>query len=61
MAAIITIKLTPLQALVLWQIIDGAADAGACEDGLRPYEAKALEAVTDKLLSQHDKWKAAKP
>lgn len=55
----IDIKLTPRQALVLFNILDGAADAGACDDGLYPDEARALQQVQDKLLTQHALWKDA--
>lgn len=54
----VNIKLTPRQALVLFNIIDGAADAGACDDGLYPDEARALQQVQDKLLAQHTLWKS---
>lgn len=53
----VTLKLTPRQARVLWQTIDGAQDAGACKDGLEPEERRALSAIDDKLLAQHSKWK----
>lgn len=53
----ITIKLTPAQARILWGVVDGAADAGACDGGLEPHEAAALNQITDKLLRHHDKWK----
>jgi|GEM_PF-4308286 len=53
----ITLKLTPLQARILWGVVDGAADAGACDGGLEPFEADALNQITDKLLRSHDKWK----
>ncbi|MVB00110.1 hypothetical protein GN330_22955 [Nitratireductor sp. CAU 1489] len=57
----VTLKLTPYQARVLWGVADGAADAGACSDGLEPKEAEALDAIVDKLLSSHAKWKHAFP
>jgi len=56
----ITIKLTPYQARVLWGVVDGAIDAGACADGLTRRESNALNSVTDKLLKQHAKWKGVK-
>lgn len=52
----VTIKLTPYQARVLWNVIDGAADAGACEGGLDEGEANALEEVSEKSLSKHRLW-----
>lgn len=55
----INIKLTPRQALVLFNVIDGACDAGACDDGLYADEARALQAVSDKLLKHHALWKGA--
>lgn len=55
----ITLKLTPLQARILWGVVDGAADAGACDGGLEPHEATALNQITDKLLRHHSKWKSA--
>lgn len=56
----ITLTLTPYQARVLWGVIDGAMDAGACEGGLEPKESDALNAIDDKLLKHHSKWKGAK-
>ena len=53
-----SLKLTPYQARVLWGIIDGAADAGACSGGLEPREHEALESINNQLLKQHDKWKS---
>lgn len=55
----ITITLTPYQAKILWGVVDGAADAGACEGGNTQQETDALIAVTDKLLDHHEKWKDA--
>lgn len=60
MASKITITLSPYQARVLWGVIDGAMDAGACEGGLEPEESEALNAIDDKLLKHHPKWKDAK-
>lgn len=57
--ATIKIELTPRQALILWKIIDGAADAGACDDGLYVAEAQALHQIVDKLMSQRALWKGA--
>lgn len=58
-STLIRLVLTPRQALILWQTIDGAADAGACDGGLLPHESRALEQINAKLLDQHAKWKAA--
>jgi hypothetical protein len=57
---LITIKLTPIQAKVLWNTVDGASDAGACEGGCTPQEARALNAISDKLIKHHDKWKSVR-
>lgn len=46
----VTLKLTERQALLLWNIIDGAADAGACEGGLTPDEQSLLSDISEKLL-----------
>lgn len=54
----ITLKLTPRQARILWAILDGQADAGACEGGNRPEEARAIASMTGKLNAQIDKWSA---
>lgn len=55
----ITLQLTPYQARILWGVVDGAADAGACKGGLEPSEAKALDLISDKLLAQHAVWKGS--
>lgn len=47
-----TIKLSPKEALIIWKIIDGALDAGACEDGLTENENNALEKASDQLIKQ---------
>ncbi len=46
----ITIRLTAYQRKVLWGVVDGAADAGACEGGLSPGERSALNIISEKLL-----------
>lgn len=53
----ISITLTPVQARILYNTIDGASDAGACEDGNTPQEAEALEEISGKLLRHYSKWK----
>lgn len=53
----ITITLTPIQAKILWNTIDGALDAGACEDGCTEQESTALEQINDKLIKHLEKWK----
>lgn len=53
----ITIKLTPIQAKILFNTIDGAADAGACVGGNTPTETEAYETIMRKLLVYHNKWK----
>lgn len=54
----IKIELTAIQAKVLFNVVDGAADAGACEDGNTRQEARALQQITEKLLARLDAWKA---
>lgn len=58
----VMLKLTPRQARVLWAVIDGAADAGACSDGSgnTPAETRALAQISHKLLEQRVKWSSAK-
>jgi len=56
----ITLRLTPVQARVLWNVVDGAADAGACKGGNTRQEADALTRISGKLLDQHDRWKGVK-
>jgi hypothetical protein len=46
----ITIRLTACQRKVLWGVVDGAADAGACEAGLIADERSALNIISEKLL-----------
>jgi len=46
----VVLKLTPRQAKLLWDIVDGAADAGACDDGLTAQEQRTLSQISDKLL-----------
>lgn len=57
MSESIKITLTPVQARVLWAVVYGASDAGACEGGNTPQEAKALEEIDAKLIKHHAKWK----
>ena len=44
-----TIKLTHAQALLVWGILDGVADAGSCEGGLTKEDHDAVSAVVDQL------------
>ncbi len=55
----ITLKLTPYQAKLLWAVVDGAADAGACLDGSgnSERETEALSIIADKLLDKRAQWK----
>jgi len=46
----ITLRLTPYQRKVLSEIVDGAADAGACKGGLSPSESKALLSIHMRLI-----------
>jgi hypothetical protein len=55
----IKLTLTAIQARILWETVDGAADAGACDGGLTKQEQNALQQITTKLLAQRDKWRAA--
>lgn len=52
----ITITLTPVQAKVLFNTIDGAADAGSCADGCTPQELEALADISQKLLQKRANW-----
>lgn len=54
----ITLKLTPIQAKVLFNCVDGAADAGACKDGNTRQEARAYDEIMTKLLAKHEEWKS---
>ncbi len=45
-----TLTLTAAQVKVLWNTIDGALDAGACEDGLTKSESRSLSAIMNKML-----------
>jgi len=58
--ATVTLKLTPAQAKVVYNVIDGQLDAGACEGGNTEEESEALSRVADMLLKQRDKWKSIK-
>jgi uncharacterized protein with LGFP repeats len=53
----ITITLTPVQAKVLWAVVYGAGDAGACKGGNTPQEAQALTEIDAKLVKHHAKWR----
>jgi len=44
------ITLTERQFQLVWDILDGAGDAGACEGGFTPEERKTLDSIGDKLL-----------
>jgi glycerate-2-kinase len=57
---VITLRLTPAQAKILFNTVDGAADAGACVGGNTKQEARALESISHKLLAQHDAWRDTK-
>lgn len=50
----VTLRLTPKQARILWQIVDGAQDAGACAGGLTQEEQDALEVVVTQILRKID-------
>ena len=46
----IRIRLTASQARLVWGLLDGAMDAGACADGLTAAENEACSIVADALL-----------
>ncbi len=48
----INLRLTAHQRKVLSEIVDGALDAGACKDGLRPDENRALSSIFDRLIGR---------
>lgn len=48
----VTVKLTPKQANLIWLNADGWLDAGACADGLRQNERAALNSLCNQILSQ---------
>lgn len=52
----ITLKLTAIQAKVLFNTVDGAADAGSCKDGCTKQELRAMDQITVKLLKVKDEW-----
>lgn len=54
----IVIRLTPDQARLLAQNIDGLMDAGACEGGLTEAENKALRKAYDQIMKQLQRQKA---
>jgi hypothetical protein len=56
----ITLKLALHEAEILWKIVDGAIDAGACEDGLTPEESEVLNDISFALLKHRDKLAAAR-
>ncbi len=53
----ITLSLTPYQAKILWGVVDGAADAGACQGGNSERETAALVRIGDLLINNRAKWK----
>jgi|WetSurMetagenome_2_1015567.scaffolds.fasta_scaffold430908_2 hypothetical protein len=54
------LELTPIQAKVLFNTVDGAADAGSCSDGCTKQELKALQSIMTKLLAMRNEWKDIK-
>lgn len=56
----VRLDLTPIQARIVFNVLDSQADAGACEGGNTPQEARALSEVMDKLLKHHAQWKGVK-
>lgn len=55
----IKLTLTPLEAAMIWNLVDGQSDAGACEGGNTPSETKALHSLSDKLSSHIGKFRDA--
>lgn len=53
----LTISLTPAEAKIVFNTLDGQADAGACEGGNTEQESEALNSVMHKLLAKHSKWR----
>ena len=53
----VRLDLTPIQARIVFNVLDGQVDAGACEGGNTPQERRALGEVMDKLLKNHAQWK----
>jgi len=51
------IEITPIQAKVLFNTVDGASDAGSCKDGCTKQELRALQQIMEKLLAHHAEWK----
>lgn len=60
MSDVVTLKLTAIQAKVLFAIVDGQADAGACVGGNTKQEARAIQQITSKLLDKIDIWSSVK-
>lgn len=52
----IKVELTAIQAKVVFNTLDGAADAGSCPDGCTKQELRAMNEVMTKLLGQRDHW-----
>lgn len=48
----VVVRLTPTEAMLVYQNADGWLDAGACEDGLTDAERDALHKLTDQILKQ---------
>lgn len=45
------LRLTETQRKTLQDVVDGAIDAGACKDGLRPEEMRALQSIFMRLIA----------
>lgn len=60
MAKTIRIELTAIQAKVLFNTIDGAADAGSCEGGCTKQELAAMQQISMKLLDKRADWSHVK-
>ena len=46
----VNLKLTPRQAKLLWDTLDGALDAGSCKDGLSSVEKQGMRQILEKLI-----------
>lgn len=51
------LKLSPTEAKILFNTVDGAADAGACRDGNTQQEQDVMESIMQKLQRHSAKWR----
>lgn len=57
MTASIKLSLTPIEAALIWNLVDAQLDAGACSEGNTPLEYENLHSVRSKLLRISPKFK----